>query len=98
MASCRVLSWRGIPAQVKVFEAGGRPRSAALSDRFQQEIDRIAMRDGLTGSDAYLADWSWSEPFERPGSVGEVLPALVAELEAQWDEIREDEIQEDPAE
>lgn len=88
MARYRVLSWRGIPAQVKVFEEGGRPVSAPLSDRWQQEIDRVAMREGLAGSDEYLALWEWSDDLEHPGEAREVLEAVVAELEASWGERR----------
>jgi hypothetical protein len=82
MARYRILSWRDIPAQVKVLEEGRRPLSAALSERWQQEIDRVAMRDGLVGTDEYLAEWEWSPEAERPGSAADVLEALVAELEA----------------
>jgi hypothetical protein len=88
MARYRILSWRGIPAQVKVFPDEGPPLSAALSDRFQQEIDRVAMRDGLAGTDDYLDQWEWSADLERPGSPGEVFAAVVEELEASFDSIR----------
>jgi Virulence factor len=85
MARYRILSWRDIPAQVKVSEEGRRPLSAPLSERWQQEIDRVAMRDGLVGTDEYLAEWEWSPEVERPGSAEDVLEALVAELEASWE-------------
>lgn len=88
MATYRVLSWRGIPAQVKVFTENGRPRSAQLSERFQLEIDRVAMRDELIESDAYIGQWSWGEPQERDGSADEVLAAVIAELEASFHAIR----------
>jgi hypothetical protein len=80
----RILAWRGIPAQVKVFREDGRPVSVPLSDWFVQEIDRVAMREGLIGSDEYLEQWQWSEDLEREGSADEVAAALVAELEAEW--------------
>ena len=85
MARYRVLSWRDIPAQVKVFEEGRRPLSATLSERWQQEIDRVAMRDGLVGTDDYLSQWEWSPDAERDGSAADVLAALVVELEASWE-------------
>ncbi len=87
MARYRILFWRGIPAQVKV-EDRGRWRSAALSERWQQEIDRVAMAGGIIGSDEYLEEWQWSEIQERPGTAEEVLASLVAELEATWEERR----------
>jgi hypothetical protein len=80
----RILAWRGIPAQVKVFREDGRGVSVPLSDWFIQEIDRVAMREGLTGSDEYLEQWKWSEDLERPGTPEEVATAVVAELEAEW--------------
>jgi Virulence factor len=80
----RILAWRGIPAQVKVFREDGRGVSVPLSDWFIQEIDRVAMREGLTGSDEYLEQWKWSEDLERPGTPEEVAAAVVAELEAEW--------------
>jgi hypothetical protein len=89
MASYRILSWRGIPAQLKVSEKGGRPTSVALPDWFVQEIDRVAMREGLSGSDAYLELWEWGEPLERPGSAAEVAAAVAAEIEAEWESVRQ---------
>jgi hypothetical protein len=85
MARYRILSWRDIPAQVKVFAEGRRPLSVTLSERWQQEIDRVAMRDGLVGTDDYLSQWEWSQDAERDGSAEDVLDALVTELEASWE-------------
>lgn len=80
MAQYQILTWRGIPAQIKVFEAGKRPIARQLPERFQQQIDRVAMQEGLTGTDAYLEQWQWSERAERPGSAEEVADALMREL------------------
>jgi hypothetical protein len=84
MARYRVLSWRGIPTQLKMFPESERPYSVALSEWFMQEVDRVAMRDGLVGSDEYLEGFEWSEDLERPGSPSEVADALVAEIEGEW--------------
>lgn len=88
MARYRILSWRGIPAQVKVFPEEGRPLSRALTERFQQEIDRVAMREGLAASSDYLAHWGWSGDLEREGEPEDVLAAVVEELEATWETVR----------
>ena len=56
MAELIVLFWRDIPAQVLV-KAGRRTARQPLPDRFQEAIDRAAMRAGLHDTDAYLAAW-----------------------------------------
>ena len=83
MAEYQILYWRNIPAQLKAFE-GKKPVSRPLTERFQEEIDRVAMEDGLYGTDDYLEQWQWSERREREGSAEEVLDALSAELEAKF--------------
>ena len=88
MARYRILSWQGIPAQVKVFREGGPPVSVPLADWLVQEIDRVAMRTGVTGTDEYLEQWQWSSDLERPGAPEEVAAAVVAELEAEWERVR----------
>ena len=51
-----VIWWRDIPAQVTA-KAGRRTTRAQLDERFQEAIDAAAMRAGLVGTDAYLAEW-----------------------------------------
>jgi hypothetical protein len=80
----RVLSWRGIPAQLKVWSDDGRPQSILLPEWFGQEIDRIAMQEGLVDSDAYLEQWAWSSDLERDGEPDEVAASVIAEFEATW--------------
>jgi len=82
MAWYRVLSWRGIPTSVKARDAAGRRVSRAMPDWFGQEVDRVAMREGITGSDAYLEAFVWSDEVEEAGSAAEVADALVARLAA----------------
>lgn len=48
--------WRDIPAQV-IAKKGRSSAKAMLSQRFQEAIDRAAMRAGRGGSDAYLDEW-----------------------------------------
>jgi hypothetical protein len=88
MARYRVLTWRGIPAQVKVRDDAGRRVSRPLPDQFQQEIDRVAMQVGAVEADAYLAEWTWSDEQEREGSAEEVAAQVVDELVADWDRQR----------
>ena len=86
MIHYQVLYWRDIPAQVKIY-AERRPTSHALSSRFQVAIDRIAMEEGLTGTEAYLDQWQWSEkrPVEEEHS--DVAARVVEEVEREGDEL-----------
>ena len=73
MARVQVLYWQEIPSVVRVGDA-----KRQLPEWFQQEIDRVAMAQGLAGSDAYLEHWEWRDLGERDGD-----PAIVAdEVEA----------------
>jgi cvfA/B/C family virulence factor len=73
VANLIIISWRDIPAQV-IVKRGRETAKIQLSARFQEAVDRAAMRAGKGSSDAYLADWKRSEP--RP--VGEDLQAEAA--------------------
>ena len=84
MTQYQVLAWRGIPAQVRV-SAPGKRISGQLPPRYQEEIDRVAMEEGLFGSDEYLEQWKWGPRHQRAGDPQEVLDAVVAELVADWD-------------
>ena len=86
MIQYQVLYWRDIPAQIKLF-VGRRPRSHALPTRFQLAIDRIAMQEGLVGTDAYLDQWHWSAKQERTGTPEDVLQTILCETEEEGDRI-----------
>jgi Virulence factor len=84
MASLTVISWRDIPSQI-VVKRGRETAKLMLSHRFQEAVDRAAMRAGKTGSDAYIADWKRSDA----RSCGEDLQAeAAAEAEASSIEAR----------
>jgi Virulence factor len=80
VTSVRVLYWQEIPSLVRATAEDGTQVSRQLPDWFQQEIDRVAMEQGLVGSDGYLEQWHWGEPEEREGTVNDVLDAVEAEL------------------
>ena len=82
MTRVSVLYWQEIPSLVRATAADGTQVSRQLPDWFQQEIDRVAMEQGLVGSDAYLEQWQWGAPEERDGAVNDVLDAVEAELSA----------------
>jgi hypothetical protein len=61
MGKLIVVYWRDIPAQV-IAKRGRTSAKVQLSQRFQEAIDRAAMRAGKGSSDAYLSDWRRSPP------------------------------------
>jgi hypothetical protein len=75
MAHLTIISWRSIPAQV-IVKRGRETAKVQLSARFQEAIDRAAMRAGKGSSSAYLSDWERS----APRSCGE---NLLAEAQAE---------------
>lgn len=86
MASYRVMSWRGIPSQVQATDDTGASVSWMLPPFFQQEIDRVAMAEGLADTDEYLEAWAWSEASTRDGSAEEVAAAVAGEAGEAWRE------------
>lgn len=82
MATYQILYWHDIPLQVR---AGGRRDrvSVELPARFQVAVDKAAMAAGLTGTDAYLDGFRWSDAQTRDGTPREVATAVAAELAAQ---------------
>src|ERR1700747_717246 len=73
MPSLTIISWRDIPAQV-VVKRGRESAKVQLSARFQEAVDRAAMRAGKGSSDAYIAEWKRSA--RRP--CGEAIQADAA--------------------
>ena len=76
----QVLYWQDVPSLVRVFADDGSHVSHQLPDWFQQEIDRRTMEQGLVGSDAYLEQWRWGEPEERPEPADDVVATLAREF------------------
>jgi hypothetical protein len=83
MASLTIIGWRDIPAQV-VGKRGRETAKAQLSPRFQEAIDRAAMRAGKGSSDAYLADWKRSDPRPCEDDIHAEVAAEAARLEARY--------------
>lgn len=83
MTQITVVYWRDIPAQV-ICGSGRRAAKVQLSERFEQAIDRAAMRSGAAGTDAYLADWRKVPEGEAEGADLAAAEARAAALEAEW--------------
>jgi hypothetical protein len=81
-ARVRILYWQDVPSLVKASDESGGEAKRQLADWFQQEIDRRAMAQGLTGTDAYLEQWRWGDEVEHDGSAADAVDAVAAELDA----------------
>jgi hypothetical protein len=85
VAKLIVISWRDIPAQV-IVKQGRETAKVPLSQRFQEAVDRAAMRAGRGSSDAYLADWKRSAARECGNDLAAEAAAEAARLEARYGE------------
>ena len=56
MGTLTVIWWRDIPAQVVATDSG-QSHKVVLDARFQDAIDRAAVKAGRQQEDDYLADW-----------------------------------------
>ena len=83
MAKLITVYWRDIPAHV-IVRTGRESTKVPLSDRFQEAIDRAAMRAGKGSSDKYLEDWR-RESVSCDGDLDAEARASAARLEAEFD-------------
>ena len=84
MPDITIVYWRDIPAQVIVGK-GRRAAKRPLPERFEQAIDRCAMKVGAKDSDAYLAEWRRAAPFAVDGAQEDILAEQIAKLDAAFD-------------
>ncbi|WP_425039351.1 virulence factor [Primorskyibacter sp. S187A] len=87
MADVTVVYWRDIPAQVIVGK-GRRGAKVQLPERFEQAIDRAAMKVNAKDADAYLAEWRKAAPYAVEGDANEVAASEAARLDAEYDAAR----------
>ena len=87
MPDVTVVFWRDIPAQVIVGQ-GRRGSKVQLSERFEQAIDRAAMKSDARDTDSYLAEWRKAPPYAVEGEPDEVARAEAARLESEYDTAR----------
>ena len=87
MTTVTIVYWRDIPAQV-IVGTGRRASKVQLSERFEQAIDRCAMKIGAKDADAYLAEWRKAAVGEVEGDPDAVAAAEAARLEAEFDTAR----------
>ena len=87
MPEVTIVYWRDMPAQVIVGK-GRRGSKAPLSERFEQAIDRAAMKVGAKDADAYLSEWRKVPSGERDGSPDEIVAAEAERIENEYDQDR----------
>ena len=87
MPEVTIVYWRDIPAQVIVGK-GRRGSKIQLTERFEQAIDRCAMKVGARDTDSYLAEWRKAAPYEVEGDQEAVARAEADRLEAEYDTAR----------
>ncbi|MDT8855765.1 virulence factor [Paracoccaceae bacterium Fryx2] len=84
MPEVTIVYWRDIPAQVIVGK-GRTGSKVKLSERFEQAIDRVAMKVGARDADAYMAEWRKAAPYTVEGEPDAIAAAEAARLEAAFD-------------
>ena len=84
MPNLIIVYWRDIPAQVIVGK-GRKGTKIQLSERFEQAIDRCAMKIDAKDTDSYLAEWRKGEPQAMDGSQKEIAETEANRLEELYD-------------
>ena len=80
MARYRIVHWKEIPSLVEAADGEATARRQ-LSQKFQDLIDALAMRENATEGDVYLEGWGQGDWLERQGSPEDVAEAVAAEIE-----------------
>ncbi len=84
MAQLTIVYWRDIPAQV-IVKKGRKTARIQLAERFEQAIDRCAMRVGARDADAYLADWRRGDAVDCGDDLDAEAKSAADTLEAEYD-------------
>jgi len=84
MPDVTIVYWRDIPAQVIVGK-GRRASKIQLAERFEQAIDRAAMKVGAAETDAYLAEWHRAAPYPVEGEASQIAKQEAERLEIEFD-------------
>lgn len=85
MPKATIVYWRDMPAQV-IVKAGRKNAKRQLPERFEQAIDRAAMKTGAASTDDYLAEWRRGDPYDLEGDDLEALAEAEAKrLDTEFD-------------
>ena len=86
MTTYSILYWQEIPSLVEAKD-GETISKAQLSDRFQDLIDKAAMRRDLFGTDAYIEGFKKGPAIETEGNPEEAVRVVKEGLENNFGEI-----------
>ena len=86
MTTYSILYWQEIPSLVEAKD-GETTSKAQLSDRFQDLIDKAAMRRELAGTDAYIEGFKKGPSIETEGTPEEAVRVVKEGLENNFEEI-----------
>ncbi len=87
MAKRIIIYWRDIPSQV-LAQRGRTREKVRLSERFQEAIDRAAMRAGKGSSDAYLEEWRREASACEGDDLQAIAVAEAKRLESEYSDER----------
>ncbi|MDF1855826.1 virulence factor [Pseudooceanicola sp.] len=87
MPEVTIVYWRDIPAQV-IVGRGRRSAKVQLPERFEQAIDRAAMKSGAAGTDAYLAEWHKKPTDPAEGTPSDIARITADRLDSVYDQDR----------
>ena len=86
MTTYSILYWQEIPSLVEAKD-GESTSKAQLSDRFQDLIDKAAVRRDLAGADAYIEGFKKGPSIETEVDLEEAVRLVKDHLEGQFEEI-----------
>ncbi|MEZ5447669.1 MAG: virulence factor [Thiolinea sp.] len=79
-----VVFWRDIPSQI-IIQQGRAKGKQVLSQRFQEAIDKAAMRAGMSDPDSYVEQWHReTSEHERVDDVQAAAEAVAGDYEARY--------------
>ncbi len=90
MPQLTIVYWRDIPAQVIAAKSRREQVKQPLDVRFEQAIDRAAMKGKESSTDDYLAQWRKVNIGACEDDLAAVVAVKKAELEAEYDPARLD--------
>lgn len=84
MPDVTIVFWRDIPAQVIVGK-GRQGSKRPLPERFEQAIDRCAMKVGAKDSDSYMSDWRKAGTYAVEGDPDTIAGAEADRIATEYD-------------